>query len=60
MAKLKTYHIQADIKTLVSIEIKAENMRDAIAQSEALQVQDFITIDGEYIDGELDITGIYS
>jgi hypothetical protein len=57
--KTKEYQVQAIIKTIVCISVSAKTLEEALDKSKALTEKDFITIDGEYMDGEYRITGVY-
>jgi hypothetical protein len=57
--KIKTYQVMAKVEVDVSIEVQATSLEEAIQKSSSLKEQDFITIDGEYLDGNFEITGVY-
>lgn len=59
MAKLKTYHVMAELDLQVGIDIKATSMEDALQQARKLDEQSFVTIEGEYLDGHWSLYGIY-
>lgn len=59
MAKLKSYQAQAKIEVWVSTEIQASNLIEAAQKASALKEEDFITVDGEYLDGRIQITGAF-
>lgn len=59
MKKLKSFNIMAEIKTTASIIIEAESLIDAVEKMKLLKDEDFVTLEGEYIDGEFRITGVY-
>ena len=58
MAKLKTFTVYADLKLTVGTEIKAEDLVSAAEQAKKLTTDDFVTIEGEYLDGSLRATGV--
>jgi len=57
--KMQTFNVQARLDLWVSTEIKAENLLDAVQEASTMQEKDFVTIDGDFIDGKLHITGVY-
>ena len=57
--KMTTYYIQAKLELIVSIETQAKNLDEALTKTKSLKEQDFVTIDGEYVDGNMRITGVY-
>lgn len=57
--KNKTFMVQANINTVVGIEVQAKNLEEAVQKSAEFKEIDFITIDGEYQDGNHRITGVY-
>lgn len=56
---LKSYIINADLKVVAGITIRAESMEDALMQSRKFRETEFITFKDEWIDGSLKITGIF-
>ena len=56
----KDYTVQAKLDLVVSINISARSLEEALEKSKQLKVQDFVDILGDYIDGEMEITGMYS
>ena len=59
MKKLTSFNVMAELKTTSSITIEAESLLDAVEKAKLLKDEDFITVEGEYMDGELRITGVY-
>mgnify|MGYP001559823117 CR=1 FL=1 len=57
--KLTTFNVMAKLTLDVSIAIDAESLLDALYRTTELKEQDFVTIDGEYLDGEMKIIGVY-
>jgi hypothetical protein len=43
----------------IGIEIQATSLEEAVQKSASLKENDFITIEGDYLDGSLEITGVY-
>ncbi len=56
---LKDYVINADLKIVAGITIKAESMEDALMQSREFKETKFITFKDEWIDGSIKITGVF-
>ena len=57
--KIRKFYVQAKIDVLVSVELSARTIDEALEKSKTLKVEDFITVDGDHIDSEMEITGIY-
>ncbi len=57
--KLQTYCIQAKLNLMVSIEVSAHDLDEALAMSKEKEVSDFVDIHGDYIDGNMRVTGVY-
>jgi hypothetical protein len=57
--KNKKYLAMARISVDVTTEIEASNLTEAAQKAVSLKEDDFITIDGEYLDGCIEITGVY-
>lgn len=57
--KLKTYCVQGQLKLMVSIEVSAHDLDEALAKSKEFNEDDFVDILGELIDGNFKITGVY-
>jgi hypothetical protein len=56
----KTYLAQARLTNLVTVEVHARSLDDALIVAQELHADDFITVDGEPLDGSFELTGIYS
>jgi len=59
MKKLTSFNVMAELKVTSSIIIEAESLLDAVEKAKLLKDEDFVTVEGEYMDGELRITGVY-
>ena len=60
MAKtLKTFMIMAKCYRDVNVEIRAENLEEALVKSKELKDEDFISVLGDYNDGNTKIYGIF-
>jgi hypothetical protein len=56
----KGYNISARITVDVSVETDATSFDEALSEAKKLEVTDFITIDGEYLDDQgVQLRGIY-
>ena len=55
---LKTYSVTGRLELVVSIDVKAENLVDALLSAGKLTEHDFVKILGEYFDGGLAIVGV--
>jgi len=56
---MKTFNVSAKLDLFVTAEVKAETLEEALEQARKMKEQDFITINGEFLDGSMEITGIY-
>ena len=57
---LTPYNVMAEMTVTVGIIIDADSLEDAVQKSKDLKETDFITIEGEYIDGtNFHLTGVY-
>ncbi len=60
MAKRKRYTVQARLDLLVTTEVLAESLEDAVEQTKKLGEHDFVDIpEGQYQEGSYTITGVY-
>jgi len=57
--KVKSFIVAARLNIECDTEIKAESLEDAIAQARKLSECDFVTIHGDYMDGDMDVTGVF-
>ena len=55
---LNTYSVTGRLDLIVSIDVKAENLADALLNSGELKELDFVKILGEWADGKLKILGV--
>jgi hypothetical protein len=58
-SKTKGYQVLAKLEVSIGIEIQATSLEEAVQKSASLKENDFITIEGDYLDGSLEITGVY-
>ena len=56
--KLKSFQVWAECHRQVALEIKAENLEDAIVKSKELEEDDFVTVNGDYMDESTRVTGV--
>ena len=54
-----TYTIQAKLNLEVGIEVKAASLEAAVETAKTLKEEDFVTILGDYMDGDVQITGAW-
>ena len=57
--KVKSFIITARLNIECDTEIKAESFEDAVEQAKDLIETHFVTIHGDFIDGNTHVTGIY-
>ena len=54
-----TYSVMAKLKLEVTVPVTAPSLEEAIAKARELKETDFVTIDGDYMDGDIKIIGLY-
>jgi hypothetical protein len=52
--KLKKFTVGGKLNLTVGVEINAESLEDALAQARRLKAKDFVEINGEWMDGDLE------
>lgn len=57
--KKNLYAVQASLNLIVLIEIEASSLKEATEKSASLKEENFVTIEGEYVDGSIEITGVF-
>jgi hypothetical protein len=57
--KARRFCVQALSKGLVTIDITASSLEEAVEKSKALEEKDFVEIVGECLEAEFRITGVY-
>lgn len=57
--KLNTFYINARLGLDLTIEIKAADLDAAVEVSKTLKEEDFVTILGDWNEGNIKITGIF-
>lgn len=58
--KHKSYQAQARISTLVSVELTAKDVDEALLKAKELRDEDFVEILGECLDNSFELTGVYT
>ena len=56
--KLKSFRVWVECRRQVALTVKAENLEDALTKSKELEDDDFVTVNGDYIDGDTRVTGV--
>ena len=56
---MKTFQVSAKLDLFVSTEIQAKSLEEALEKARKFKEQEFVTILGDYLDGNMEITGIY-
>lgn len=59
MTKIRKYEIQAKMVLLTTKSITAVSVEDAMERAKFLQESDFVKFLGDYISGNMRITGAY-
>ncbi len=54
-----TYSITGTLNLQIAIETQAASLDDAVNQAKELKEADFVDMQGDYIDGSMEITGIF-
>jgi hypothetical protein len=57
-AKLKDYQVWANCHRQVALTIKARTLEEALEKSKELEGTDFVTVNGECVDADTQITGV--
>jgi hypothetical protein len=55
---MSTYNVYARLNLEVSVEIQAQSLEEALEQARKLKEVDFVDIPGEFLDGNMQITGV--
>ena len=55
----QTFDITARITADVTIGVNADNLADAVEATKGLKYVDFITVDGELFDVDMEIKGVW-
>ena len=55
----KQFTVQACSRTLVTLEITAVSLSDAIQKANGMKEDAFVSVKGETLDGDFWITGVY-
>lgn len=58
--RLKSFVVMADLKLTCGITINAENLEEAVKLARVLKEEDFVDIKDEYMDGGIEITGVWA
>lgn len=56
--KARQFNVTARIVTLASVEITAENFEAALAKANALKDDDFVSVNGDCVDGSVTLVSI--
>jgi len=56
--KLKTFGVWAKCNNQVIVEVSAKTLEEAVEKAKALDEDQFISINGEYVDGSFKLTGV--
>ncbi len=57
--KIRDYEVQAKLTLYTSTTVSARSLEEATEKSKNLKEQDFVDFNGDYIDGNMRITGVY-
>ncbi len=57
--KTKRYIVYSKLIINAGVEVTARGLEEAVAKAREMNEEDFIDFKGEYIDGSMDITGVY-
>ncbi len=57
--KTKTYYVNGKMTLEICIPIKAESLKDALDAAHSLKETDFVTIHGDFNDGEMKIIDVF-
>jgi len=57
--KLKTFQVMVHVNLDTVIEVRAENLEDAIAKGREFKMKDVVDFDSDWIDGDVTVNGVY-
>ena len=56
--KQNEYAVWADVQRTVIVKVSAKSLEEATEKARLLDEDEFVTVNGEHIDGEFEITGV--
>ncbi len=59
MAKPKSFQVWGELTLTVALPVSGDSLEDAMSRAKKFDVHDFVDINGEYMNGELRISGIH-
>ena len=57
--KQKTFTVQFDLKLVTTLDLRADSLEEAITKAREYSVKDLVEFDSDYIDGEVEVTGVF-
>ncbi|HKZ41351.1 MAG TPA: hypothetical protein VJ044_10345 [Candidatus Hodarchaeales archaeon] len=57
--KQKTFTVQFDLKLVTTLDLRADSLEEAIAKAREYGVKDLVEFESDYIDGEVEVTGVF-
>jgi predicted TIM-barrel enzyme len=57
--KLDIYTVLATVTIKCGVQVLANSLREAVTIAGKMDETDFVTVLGEYVDGECDVIGVY-
>lgn len=57
--KIKTFTVGEKLNLYVGIDVTAKSLEEALQKASNFGVDDFVTIDGEYLDGQFKFNSIW-
>ena len=57
--KQKTFTVHFDLKLVTTLDLRADSLEEAIAKAREYGVKDLVEFESDYIDGEVEVTGVF-
>lgn len=57
--KKQSFTVQAKLELTLSVDVKAKDMDEALAEAKKLVIGDFVTVKSDLYDESIELTGIF-
>ncbi|KKK74511.1 hypothetical protein LCGC14_2883040 [marine sediment metagenome] len=58
MSKRNKYSVWAELRQTVTVDISAKSLDEALERAKELKEGEFVTVEGEYVNGKFEVTGV--
>jgi hypothetical protein len=58
-SKLRDFTVYAWVQVLTDVTVRAASLEEAAQQANELDVTDFVTLSGDYVDGSMAVEAVY-